>query len=183
MKSLISGTSAFIFSRDASVLLYASLNSVLPALLSSIDQSGKLVGSLDVPVQLFVVILQDIPVIRPEVIGQMVEEPVFSDRFHLFVGAADLIAVILYRRRHIAGDDLRGIVVHGDQGCFFTVQVFPVADIADQAERMRDHCRLEGMLAEVLRSRAAHQRPAFDIFHAGKDREEMIVHHSPSIPV
>ena len=48
---------------------------------------------------------------------------------------------------------------------------------ADQAERVRQHGRVGGVLAQGLGAGAAHQAPAGDVLHAAEQRAERIGFH------
>lgn len=98
---------------------------------------------------------------------------------HCLVGGAQGIVFVLDGRGHVAGQNLRRIVVDsrrghdlGPQGCAGAGAAF-----ADQAERVRQHRRVGGMLAQRFGPGAAHQAPPCNVFHAAEQRTERIGFH------
>ena len=98
---------------------------------------------------------------------------------HSLVGGAQGIVFVLDGRGHVAGQNLRRIVVDsrcghdlGPQGCAGAGAAF-----ADQAERVRQHRRIGGMLAQRFGPGAAHQAPPCNVFHAAEQRTERIGFH------
>ena len=193
MKSATSGSSAAISSTAARVLASALLNSVLPerglgapelgvaraCLLDALDECGDLVGSLDQAAEVELVLVgvgsgpEHVLKGGAQVGGQRVQQALLGIALDGLVGVADGAVVVLHGRGQVAGHDLGGVVVERHERRARGVERAPVSDVADDAEHVGDQRHLERVLGEVLGARAAHERPALDVLHAGEDCEEV----------
>ena len=93
----------------------------------------------------------------------------------LMKGAFEVGIEMLDRGRHVAGKDLAGVMEDAAERDPARVQVAVEPGIANHGQGMGDHRHVQGVLLDVLRHRVAHQPPAADVTHAGKEGEEVVL--------
>ena len=94
-------------------------------------------------------------------------------RFHRLVGFADGGVVVLDGRRHIAGQDLAGVMIQRRHRHRSGVRMAAELLIADHRQSVGQHRHLMAVLLHVFRGRVPHQRPALDEAHPGKISEKV----------
>ena len=107
---------------------------------------------------------------------ELPQEPVLRHLLHFLVGVPYIPVKILDRRRHIAGNDLRRVVIQSDQRCPVRIQRMPESHIPDHAQGVRDHRDIQRVLAQRFLARISHQRPALDVFHSRQRGKKVICH-------
>ena len=106
--------------------------------------------------------------------------------FHRFVGVAQRVVFVFYRGGHVAGQDLRRIMVERGGGHRVGAQTGPGpgTPLGDQAEGVGDQRGIRRVFAQALRPSVAHQAPAGDVLHPPQQRIEGIGFHVVSfLPV
>jgi hypothetical protein len=99
---------------------------------------------------------------------------VLGDLAEVGDGVAHLRVEVLDRARHVAGDDLLGVVEHRQQRGPLGIDRPPAeALVLQQRQRVGDHRHLQAVLLDVLGRRVAHEAPALDELHAGEVGEEV----------
>ena len=121
---------------------------------------------------------------RLHALGQHGGQAIRRHVLQRLVGPAQGIGVVLDGGGHVAGDDLRGVVVDRQGQHMLRFHGLVVAVPGDHRQSVGDHGHLQGMLRVVLRQGAAHQPPAADVLqpcHVSKK----VMHHDPpsSFPI
>ena len=147
--------------------------------LHTLDIGGQLIRRLHQLLCLRIRV-QDQGVHRPEFLRQHMQQLLLRHGLHVLVRLADGGIIILDGGRHIAGQDLAGVVVqrrrrHGSG-------IHPAAEplIADDRQRVRQHRHLMAVLLHVFRGGVPHQRPPLDEPHPGDIRKKVALHTGSS---
>ena len=88
------------------------------------------------------------------------------DIFHILEGCLDIIVVVFHRGRHVAGDDLRCIMIETYECSSLGVQSLAVAYIADGCQCVGYHAHLQAVLTQILLAVVPHECPSVNIFHS-----------------
>ncbi len=118
----------------------------------------------------------------PQLLWHHIYQLLLGDLLDSLILLGNLRVEILNRRRQIAGEHLRGVVVHRQQGDAFRVSLAAKLTVFDRRQSMGNHRYLQAMLGDVLGTHVAHQRPAVDQFQAGEMGEEVALtrtHNGP----
>ena len=95
------------------------------------------------------------------------------------VGGAQLLVFILDGGRHVAGQDLRRVVVERRRGYHFGAQPGPGAGavLGNQTEGVGQQRRVGGVLAQAFGAAVAHQAPPGDVLHTPQQGAQRIGFH------
>ena len=109
---------------------------------------------------------------RPQIVRKERKQVAFGGGFHTGIGGADLIAEVFHRRGHVARNHLRHIVEQRQQRGAFGIDMAAEPPVADHRQRVGDDGGIQRVFAEVFTVGAAHERPAFDVFHTQDNRKK-----------
>ena len=145
-------------------------------LLDALDMGRELVGGLD-DIVADRVVLEQIRRHRGAQLGGEHGQQLFpADALDLLVGVLDGGVVVFDRRRQVAGQDLRGVVVEGGGGAALGIGVQTEDIPADQGEAVGQDGDHVTVLGHVFGKGVAHQAPAGDIAHPGDQSVEAELH-------
>ena len=147
-------------------------------LLGAFDQRAQPVGSLEQPVLLC---RQDAAVhaggqLCSQLCGQQSRHGAHALGLQRLVGVPQRWGVVLDRRGHIPGDNLRRVVVQRRHCHHLGAAGRAGVVLGDETQQVRQQCGVTGVLAEGFRPGGVHQAPPGNVLHARQQGAEGIQH-------